>query len=195
MRGKMFQTPTNKRKMGRQHLLNPRPAILVGTFLDDKPNFITVSWAGITSAEPPTMSIAIRNIRYSLKGIMQNMMFSVNVPSASMVKETDYCGTVSGSVYDKVKECNFKIFYGILKKAPLIEQCPINLECEVLQNISLGDHTVFIGKIVETYISEDCFTNGIPDIRKIDPLYFCKITDQSKGYYKLGEFIAKTGDI
>ena len=186
---------SNKRKMGQQHLLNPRPAILVGTFMDGKPNFIAVSWTGITSAEPPTMSIAIRNIRYSLKGIQQNRMFSVNVPSASMVKETDYCGTVSGSEFDKAKECNFKIFYGVLKKTPLIEQCPINLECEVLQSIALGDHTVFIGKIVETYISENCFTNGIPDIRKIDPLCFCTLTDRSMGYYKLGKFVTKTGDI
>jgi flavin reductase (DIM6/NTAB) family NADH-FMN oxidoreductase RutF len=191
----MVQMPSTKRRMGQQHLLNPRPAILVGTFLDDNPNFITVSWSGITSAEPPTISIAIRNIRYSLKGIMQNMMFSVNVPSVRMVKETDYCGTFSGSEYDKAKDCNFKIFYGVLKKAPLIEQCPVNLECKVLQSISLGDHSVFIGKIAETYISEDCFTNGIPDIRKIDPLCFCTLTDRSMGYYKLGKFVTKTGDI
>jgi flavin reductase (DIM6/NTAB) family NADH-FMN oxidoreductase RutF len=70
-----------KTMMGPQQLLNPRPAVLVGTHIDGKPNFITVSWAGITSVNPPTMSIAIRNIRYSLKGIKQNMAFSANIPS------------------------------------------------------------------------------------------------------------------
>jgi flavin reductase (DIM6/NTAB) family NADH-FMN oxidoreductase RutF len=181
--------------MGSQQLLNPRPVILVGTLVDDKPNFITVAWTGIASANPPTMSIAIRNIRYSLKGIEQNMTFSVNIPSVEMVKETDYCGIVSGSQYDKIKECNFKLFYGNLKSAPLIEQCPINIECEVLQIIPIGDHSLVIGTIIESYISIDCFTNGIPDIRKINPLCFCTLTAKSMAYYSIGDFIANTYNV
>ncbi|OGU54421.1 MAG: NADPH-flavin oxidoreductase [Ignavibacteria bacterium RBG_13_36_8] len=181
--------------MGAQQLLNPRPAVLVGTVVDDKPNFITVSWAGITSAEPPTMSVAVRNIRYSLKGIQQNLTFSVNIPSADLVKETDFCGTVSGSEYNKVNECGFEIFYGNLKDAPLIEQCPINIECEVLQIVAIGDHSLIIGKIIESYLTDDCFINGTPDIKKIDPLCFCSFTQNSMGYYKVGEFVAKTASI
>lgn len=68
--------------MGPKQLLNLRPVILIGTVLDSKTNFITVSWAGITSGLLQTMSIAIRNIRYSLKGILNNKTFSVNIPSA-----------------------------------------------------------------------------------------------------------------
>jgi flavin reductase (DIM6/NTAB) family NADH-FMN oxidoreductase RutF len=184
-----------KIKMGRQQLLNPRPAILVGTYIDGKPNFLTISWAGITSADPPTMSIAVRNIRYSLKGIQENRQFSVNVPSANMVKETDYCGIVSGSKSDKARECGFKVFYGELNRAPLIEQCPINIECEVLQIVPLGDHSLVIGKIVESYITDQCFTSGMPDIRKINPLCFCALTMKSMGYYAVGDFIAATNAI
>ena len=182
----------SKVKMGPQQLLNPRPAILVGTYLDGKPNFLTISWAGITSADPPTMSIAVRNIRYSLKGIQENRQFSVNVPSVDMVKETDYCGVVSGSKSDKPRECGFKVFYGELDKAPLIEQCPINIECEVLQIVALGDHSLVIGKIVESHITYQCFTRGVPDIRKINPLCFCALTTKSMGYYAVGDFIAAT---
>jgi len=191
----MLPENLDKRKMGALQLLNPRPAVLVGTFIDDKPNFITVSWAGITSASPPTMSIAIRNIRYSLKGILQNKTFSVNIPSTDLVKETEFCGNVSGADYNKVEECGFKIFNGKIKNAPLIAQCPINIECEVLQNINIGDHSLFIGEIVETYISEDCFTNDNPDINKIDLLCFCTLTSKSMGYYKVGEFLAYNGSI
>ena len=181
-----------KIKMGQEQLLNPKPVVLVGTIVDNKPNFITVSWTGITSANPPTISISIRNIRYSLKGIKNNMTFSVNIPSSEMLEETDYCGCVSGSNYNKIEECNFKIFYGNLKNAPLIEQCPINIECEVLQTIDIGDHTIFIGKIIESYITANCFTEGLPDINKIDPLCFCTLTTKSMGYYKLGEFVGNT---
>jgi flavin reductase (DIM6/NTAB) family NADH-FMN oxidoreductase RutF len=189
----MLSKKLNKIKLGTQHLLNPRPVVLVGTFLDNKPNFITVSWAGITSATPPTMSIAIRNIRYSLKGIEQNMTFSVNIPSVDLVKEVDYCGNVSGLEFNKVEECGFDIFSGNLKNAPLIRQCPVNIECEVLQTIKIGDHSLFIGKILDTYVTDDCFTNKIPDIKKIDPICFCTFTSESMGYYKIGEFVAKTG--
>jgi flavin reductase (DIM6/NTAB) family NADH-FMN oxidoreductase RutF len=182
-----------KIKMGPQRLLDPKPVILVGTYLDDKPNFITVSWAGVTSEEPPTMLVAIRNIRYSLKGIRKNMAFSVNLPSANMVKETDYCGMVSGSETDKVRDCNFKIFYGNLDTAPLIEECPVNIECEVYQIIPLGEQSLVIGKIIETYISEECFTNDIPDIRKIDPICICTFTEKSEGYYKTGDFLGTWG--
>jgi flavin reductase (DIM6/NTAB) family NADH-FMN oxidoreductase RutF len=181
-----------KVRLGPQQLLNPRPVILAGTWIDGKPNFITVAWAGITSAKPPTMSMAIRNIRYSLKGFKENMTFSVNVPSVDMVRETDFCGVVSGSTHDKTKECGFDVFYGNLKTAPLIEQCPINIECEILHIIRLGDHSLIIGKIVESYVTETCFTDGIPDIRKINPLCFCTLTQKSMGYYAVGDFIANT---
>jgi len=185
----------SKTKMGLQHLLNPRPAILVGTYVDSKPNFLTISWAGITSADPPTMSIAVRNTRYSLKGIRENRQFSVNVPSVDMVRETDHCGAVSGFNSDKARECGFKLFDGELDKAPLIEQCPINIECEVLQIVALGDHSLVIGKIVESYITDQCFTSGIPDIRKINPLCFCTLTMKSMGYYAIGDFISGTNAI
>ena len=62
--------------------------------------------------EPPTISVAIRHGRYTLKGIRQNMTFSVNVPSVDLVKETDYCGLVSGSKVNKVEACQFNVFYG-----------------------------------------------------------------------------------
>ena len=191
----MIPRDLKKIKMGTLQFLNPKPVVLVGTVIDNKPNFLTVSWTGITSSNPPTMSVSIRNIRYSLKGIQENKTFSVNIPSVKMVKETDYCGSVSGSKYDKVKECEFKIFYGNLDNAPLIEQCPINIECKVFQTIVIGDHSIIIGEIIESYINENCFTKDLPDIKKIDPMCFCTLTTKAMGYYKLGDFIAGTNSI
>ena len=191
----MIPRELKKIKMGTLQFLNPKPVVLIGTVIDDKPNFLTVSWTGITSSNPPTMSVSIRNIRYSLKGIQENKTFSVNIPSVKMVKETDYCGSVSGSKYDKVKECEFKIFYGNLDNAPLIEQCPINIECKVFQTIVIGDHSIIIGEIIESYINENCFTKDLPDIKKIDPMCFCTLTTKAMGYYKLGDFIAGTNSI
>lgn len=84
--------------------------MLVGANVDGRPNIMTVAWAGITGGDPPTICIALRHVRYTLKGIRQNMTFSVNIPSADLVKETDYCGLVSGANTDKVKDCNLTVF-------------------------------------------------------------------------------------
>jgi len=177
-----------KQALGPQPLLFPNPVVLVGAIVDGKPNFSTYAWCGITSGNPPTISVGVQHHRYTLKGIHQNMTFSVNVPSDDMIKETDYCGIVSGAATDKIKDCGFKVFYGTLDSAPLIEQCPINLECEVLHILNLGSHSHVIGKIVETHASEDCLTDGKPDIVKIKPLIYSRGT--TARYNAVGKVLA-----
>lgn len=179
--------------MGPQTLLYPTPILLVGANIDDKPNFMAVAWCGIANSEPPMISIAIQHQRYTLRGIRQNLTFSANIPSADIVRETDYCGLVSGHKINKVEACQFKVFYGKLDSAPLIEQCPINLECKVMHILNLGTHSLIVGKIEETYVSEDCLTNGKPDVNKIKPFTF--ITSPALQYQALGEVIAKAFSI
>ncbi len=179
--------------IGPQTLIYPMPALLVGANVDDKPNFMAVAWGGIANGEPPMISVAIRHQRYTLKGIKQNMTFSVNVPSTDMVKETDYCGIISGAKANKAEVCRFKVFYGKLDKAPLIEQCPINLECKVVHILDLGSHSLVIGRIEETHVSDSCLTEGKPDINKIKP--FTYTTSPASQYQALGDVIAKAFSI
>jgi len=174
-------------------LIHPMPLLLVGANVDDKPNFMTVAWGGIANGEPPMISIAIRHQRYTRKGIMQNLSFSVNVPSIDLVKETDYCGTVSGSKVDKVKVCHFEVFYGKLGNAPLIEQCPINLECKVVHILDLGSHSLFVGRIEETHVSDCCLTDGEQDVTKIRPLIYAR--DPARQYFSFGHVIGKAYSI
>jgi flavin reductase (DIM6/NTAB) family NADH-FMN oxidoreductase RutF len=161
-----------KVKMGAQPMLWAHPTVLVGADVDGKPDFAAVAWAGVVASTPPAVSIALQHHRYSLKGIRQNMSFSVNIPSRELVRETDYCGLISGAKTDKVKDCKFKVFYGKTPGAPLIKQCPINLECAVRHILNMGSHALVIGEVVETYVSEDCLTKGHPDIRKVKPFAY-----------------------
>jgi len=179
--------------MSPQTLIYPMPALLVGANVDGKPNFMTVAWAGIDNGEPPMVSVAIRHQRYTNKGIRQNLTFSVNVPSTDLVRETDYCGSVSGSNVNKVEICHFKVFYGKLDSAPLIEQCPINLECKVVHILDLGSHSLIIGRIEETHVSESCLTDGKPDVDKIRPLIYTR--DPARQYLAHGEVVAKAYSI
>jgi len=175
--------------MGPQTLIYPMPSLLVGVNIDDKPNFMTVAWGGIANGEPPMISVAIRHTRHTLKGIRQRGTFSVNIPSADMVKEADYCGIASGSKVDKAEACRFKVFYGKLGDAPLIEQCPVNLECKVVHILDLGSHALVIGKIEETHVSQSCLTDGKPDVNKIQPITY--VTSPDTRYQALGEVLAK----
>lgn len=158
---------------GPQTCVAPMPALLIGANVDGKPNFMAVAWAGIANGEPPMISVAIRPARHTLKGIRANSEFSVNVPSASQFREVDFCGIKSGASIDKVERCGFHVFSGTLKNAPLIEECPINLECTVVQIIELESHCLVLGRIVETHVSDDCLSDdGKVDFVKVDPLVF-----------------------
>jgi flavin reductase (DIM6/NTAB) family NADH-FMN oxidoreductase RutF len=167
----------------------PRPTLLVGVNVDGKANFLTVGGGGVANAEPPMIGVPIRHQRYSLKGIQQNLTFSVNTPSIEQVKETDYCGITSGAKVDKVKVCQFKVFYGNLKTAPMIEQCPLNLECRVVQILNLGSHSFVIGQVEGAYITEGYLIDGKPDVNKIKPII---LNLESAEYIAFGKVIAKT---
>ena len=175
-------------------LINPQPLIcapptvLVGTMVSGKPNFMAVAWCGVVNSKPPMVSVAIRPACYTLQG-MKNKEFSVNVPSVDLVKEADYCGLVSGAEVDKAAVCKFNIFFGALKNAPLIAQCPVNLSCKVEHILVLGSHHLIIGQVVETHITDTFLSDGKPDIKKIKPFIYGM--GSPSNYYPLGNSIGK----
>jgi flavin reductase (DIM6/NTAB) family NADH-FMN oxidoreductase RutF len=179
----------DKITLGPKALCYPEPVFLVGANVNGKPNFLAVAWGGIANRTPLMMSVAIRHDRYTMTGIEQNMTFSANIPSLEMVSETDYCGIVSGSKVDKTTACGFEVYYGKLDTAPLIKQCPVNLECRVAHLLKLDSHTLVIGKVIETYVAADCLTDNKPDIAKIKP--FIYTSGPTSSYYAVGDFIAR----
>jgi flavin reductase (DIM6/NTAB) family NADH-FMN oxidoreductase RutF len=177
----------NKHLIEPSDYLYPQPVVLVGVKVGDIPNFTTVSWVGIANETPPMISIALRHERYSLKGIKEYGVFSVNIPSANLVKETDYCGIVSGAQVNKAEACQFDVFYGTSDTIPMIGQCPINLECSVAQTMILPSHSLIVADIRKVHISEGCVMGGKSDLEKINPIaYITGITGQ---YHAVGVFL------
>ncbi|MFZ7112749.1 MAG: flavin reductase family protein [Desulfatiglandales bacterium] len=176
----------SKKKLGPQTLLYPMPAVLVGAVVEGKANFMTAAWCSIACLKPPAISVAVNTARHTLKGIKQNGAFSINVPSADLVKDVDYCGIYSGAKRDK--SSIFKVYLGELQTVPLIEECPVNLECKLIQSLDIGSHTLIVGEILETHVTESCLTDGKPDPVKINPLVFSPAVQQ---YHRLGPVIAQ----
>jgi flavin reductase (DIM6/NTAB) family NADH-FMN oxidoreductase RutF len=128
-----------------------------------------------------------------MKGIRQNGVFSVNIPGQDMAREADYCGLISGERDDKAETCGFDIFYGKLEKTPMISQCPVNLECKVVQTIDFGSHVLVLGSIEETHITESCLTDGKPDVSKISPILYS--SGVTREYYAYGDLIGNAFSI
>ncbi len=177
----------NKVTKGPQVSLYPLPVLLIGAMVDGKPNFMAAAWSSLADADPPMLTITIRRSRHTRDGIEPGGAFSVNIPSAAQVREVDFCGIESGSRTDKAERCGFTVFYGELETAPLIEQCPVNLECVVKHIIELGAHSLVVADIRQTHISEDCLTDDALDVTKVDPLVY--LTSPKRRYARLGEVV------
>jgi flavin reductase (DIM6/NTAB) family NADH-FMN oxidoreductase RutF len=134
----------------------------------EKTNIIAVGWAGTLVSEPPTLAIGIRPGRYSYLLIKETGEFVVNVPTQEMLPEIDYCGTVSGRNVDKFKELDLTPVPASEVSAPLIAECPINVECRVVEHLRIGTHGIFLGEIVALHVDEDVLDErGNIDHRKV----------------------------
>jgi flavin reductase (DIM6/NTAB) family NADH-FMN oxidoreductase RutF len=176
-----------KREYGAKNCLFPIPTVLVGALVEEKPNFNTIAFVGIIDLGH--VSVTLNNAHYTNIGIKEKGTFSVNIPSTEMVIETDYCGLVSGSKVDKSSV--FEVFYGKLETAPMIERCPLNMECRLAQTLEMANRDVFIGEIVMTYCDEGIMVGGKVDYADLHPLFF---TMDDNGYWSLGERIATAWD-
>lgn len=137
-------------------MLNPVPVVLVTSKDNEaKVNAFTVGWIGTACTRPPIVSIAIRPERTSYKYICETKELVINLPNKSMVKKVDYCGVRSGKTTDKIKDCNFTLKNSDKVSVPMIEECPINLECKVVDIIPLGTHHLFLCEILCSNIDEN----------------------------------------
>ena len=177
----------NKIKIGNKPYLYPYPVVLIGAVVDGKPNFMTIAFCGIVNMNPGMIAFGAARNHFTNKGIVKNQSFSVNIPTQAMLEIVDYTGIYSGNTTDKSKL--FDVYYGQLQHAPLIKDCPINMECKVLQTLNLGGvDDIFIGEIIETYAAQDCLENGLPDIEKIKPILFSMFDNR---YFSTGNVIGQ----
>ncbi len=170
-----------KQQIGNNFFI-PMPVVLVGTQVNKKVNFMTVGWCARANANPPMIACGIGNHHHTPKGITENKTFSVNIPSSGLLEKTDYCGIVSGEKTDKSEV--FNVFYGSLKTAPMIRECPVTLECRLVQTVALPTNSLYLGEIVGVYADGKVIRDGKPDFPAIDPLF---LTMPDNRYWTLGK--------
>jgi len=180
-----------KTPLGPANILFPVPAALIVSGSFDEPNIITISWIGITGSNPPSIGIHLDRSRYSLELIRKHKNFTVNIPSADLVEETDYCGLVSGKDRKKFEDTGLTPFKSTKIKAPMIKECPCNMECIVMKEVELNDSILIIGEVVETHIDRDKVDHKDKtkiNISKVTPLAYC---DATREYWTLGRRVGR----
>jgi len=145
--------------------LQPLPKVLVSCRgLDGEENILAVGYCGNCSYDPPMVMVGIVPSRYSYQMIKESGCFVVNLVDKDYKEEFDYLGSKSKRDEDKLAKMNVKLKNGIKVNAPIMEDCPVNIECTIVDSIVTGSHEMFIGKV--EYVHAD--KNIVDDEGKID---------------------------
>jgi len=183
-----------KTSLGSRPLLYPAPALIVGTYDKvGKANGMAAAWTGICCSKPPCATVSMRKPTYSYGNIMDRKAFTLSIPSDDLVAQVDYIGMASGRDEDKFAATGLTPVRGEFVDAPYVEECPLVLECRLVQTLELGLHTQFVGEIVDVKAEEQVLDDeGIPDMAKLRPLVFAP---ESRAYYSLGEYLGRAFSI
>ena len=172
-------------------LLVPAPVILLSSVGEGgSPNIMGVSWASVVCATPPMVSVALRAERLSYSLIRESGEFVLNIPPASLLRAVDFCGTVSGQDMDKFAKTGLTPVPGLKVRAPVIGECPVNLECVVRQSLVLGSHVLFLAEVVALRADEEVVEDGAIIVGRVAPLAY----DPFGGdYWSLKEVVGHHG--
>ena len=172
------------------NLLNPTPAVMVSCATEtERPNIITVAWAGTVCSEPPMVSVSVRKSRFSHHMIRESGEFVVNLVSASLARACDLCGVRSGRDLDKFDRTGLHKGKASIVRAPIILESPVNIECRVKEEIPLGSHTMFLADVVHVTV-EDAYMDqkGSFRLEMADPIVYCH-----GSYHTIGKALGNFG--
>lgn len=182
-----------KRSLGAITFADPLPVWLIATYdTNNKPNMMAAGAGAVCNTIPPCLLVSLREVTHTHKAIHERKAFTINIPGEDHWREADYAGMVSGRDTDKFTDLGFTPVISRLVDAPIIEECPVNIECRLREHVRLSSHTMFIGEVMDVKVDESIFEDGKPEVSRIKPIIFSpRWKWKSSGYYSLG---ARIGD-
>lgn len=151
----------DKKDIGISTILNPVPVVMVSCAgknpedASERPNVVTIAWAGTVNSEPPMVSISVRKSRHSHKLISETGEFVINLVNKSLAKSCDYCGVKSGADEDKFASCGLTpVKAKGLEYAYSIKEAPVSISCKVVSVTELGSHDMFVAEVVAVTADE-----------------------------------------
>ena len=163
-------------------LLPIRPVYLASMADRGKKNIITIGMFAFFSGTPSLVGIGISPKRHSYELICRSREFVVNIPTRKLMKAVSTCGSKSGRDIDKFEVAKLTPVKGTKVNAPLIKECPVNIECRVVKEVETGDHVWFIGEVVATHAEKGYnWRNGL----------LFKWIGENGFFYRVGERIGQ----
>jgi flavin reductase (DIM6/NTAB) family NADH-FMN oxidoreductase RutF len=175
-----------KTDFGKNTFLYPMPVLIVASYDENGvPNAMNAAWGGIHDTNQ--IGVCLSAEHKTVKNMLAHKAFTVSIADAAHVTECDYVGIVSGNdVPDKLAKAGFTATKSKFVDAPVINELPMVLECEL---VSYDEKTgCTVGNIINVSADESVLTGG-----KIDPAKLCPITYDpvNHRYIKLGEVVGK----
>ena len=171
-----------RKNFGAQSDIYPMPVFIVAAYdVDGNANCMNAAWVGIY--ESNQIMVCLSHGHKTTKNIKFSKAFTVSIADAKHVVEADYVGVVSGNNEpDKMEKAGLTICKSEFVNAPVINEFPMTVECELLK---FNEDGICIGKIVN--ISADEFVlgdDGLIDPQKLQAITFDPVHNS---YLVLGE--------
>lgn len=175
-----------RKNFGKQTYVYPMPVFIIGTYDENgNANAMNAAWGGIH--DDYQIAICVAPNHKTAKNLLLKKAFTVSIADAAHVVECDYVGIASGnSEPDKMKKAGFTVTKSEFVDAPIINELPMALECEM---ISFDESTgCMVGKIINVSADESVLTDGKIDPAKLNPITYDSVNHT---YIKLGEVVGK----
>lgn len=138
-------------------LIAPGPVTLISTMYRDQPNVMTAGWLMSLSMDPLLVGVAVHPSRLTHEFITKTECFAINIPNIELLSTVHLCGMRSGRDLDKWASTGITPVDAAQIDAPLIGECVANIECGVNDRLSLGDHDLFVGRVLVVSASDEAF--------------------------------------
>lgn len=171
-----------KKNIGKNLALYPTPLAVVGTMVNNKPNYVLVGHLGIIGHDRVMVSLSAAH--YTNQGIKEDHSLTINLVDEAMLAKADYVGCVSGNTIDKSDVFGY---YTAETGAPIIKESPLVMECVVDDVYKTEGFESFICKIVAVYAEETILNDKEKiDYKSFKPVLFEMPTYK---YLRTGEVI------
>ncbi len=170
-------------------MISPLPPALIASGNMTSPNVMTAAWTGIICSDPVITYVSIRPSRYSHELISQSKEFTINVPTWKIASAVDTVGVKTGRNINKFELTGLTPEPCTKISAPQVKECPISIECKVLEVRSFGTHDMFLAEVVAVNVDEQYIEeNNALNLEKAGLLAYAH-----GFYYTLGRKIGKFG--
>ena len=172
-------------------VVSPTQTVVVSAYDEEgKPQACTLAFYMVSSHVPPCVTVAINATqrRKTLAAMLSSGAFVLGFPSVDQVAEADYLGVESGYNADKLANIGYTTTDAETVSAPIVDEFPLSLECQIVHTVTVGSHTQVTGEVKRILADESIIDGkGKVLLEKLRPIIY---DEEQLRYLSLGEKVA-----